>query len=117
MAKEFNPDNYKYEEEHISYRDWVQAYRPEANQIDSAAAFGGLLYLHEGAQWQHVVSQYNQKQWTLYRDEDGALKLRNGLRVKGRLGYFICSNMHNSHATLIVGGMPESELTRAACGI
>jgi hypothetical protein len=108
MSKEFNLDNYKYEEEHVTFSDWLQGYRPQANHLNSAAAFDGLLYVHEGAEWDYVVGQYNQKQWTLYRDSDGVLKIRNGLRVDGRLGYFICSNMHNSHGTIIVGGLPES---------
>lgn len=117
MAKEFNIDNYKYEEEYLSFRDWAQAYKPKANHLKSDAAFGGLLFEHEGEQWDYVVGQYNQLQWTLYRDEDGTLKIRNGMQVRGRIGYFICSTMHNSHATLIVGGVPETELARTACGI
>jgi hypothetical protein len=117
MSKEFNINNYKYEEEHIRYSDWVQGYRPQVNHLKSDAAFGGLLFEHEGDQWDYVVAQVNQLQWTLYRDDEGVLRIRNGLQVRGRLGYFICSNMHNSHATILVGGFPESELTRAACGI
>lgn len=117
MVKEFNIDNYQYVEEHIPFSQWIQSYRPKANQFNSDAAFGGLLFLHEGAQWEFVVGQFNQNQWTLYRDEDGTLKIRNGMQVRGRLGYFVCSVMHNSHGTIIVDGVPESELNRMACGI
>lgn len=110
MPKEFDLNNYQYVENVITFKEWLQSYKPQPNVIKHDAKFSGLLYEHEGEQWQHVVKQYNQLQWTLYRDTEGELKIRNGLRVDGRLGYFLGSQMHNSHETVIVTAIPEGVL-------
>jgi hypothetical protein len=117
MSKEFNIDNYKYVETIISLSEWLQAYKPLPNEFNHEARFSGLLYEHEGQEWDHVVKQYNQNQWTLYRDEDGTLKIKNGLRVQGRIGYFLGKVMHNSHETIIVDGFNEGALEHRICGI
>jgi hypothetical protein len=117
MPKEFNIDDYQYTEEHLGYSEWARGYLPKANHVNSAAKFGGLLFEHQGPEWDFIVRQPNQQQWTLIRDDEGQLLIRNGLAVKGRLGYFFTEHMHNSHATILVKPVPESELDRAACGI
>lgn len=117
MSKEFNIDNYQYIEERITLSQWLQAYKPDPNVFDHEARFSGLLYEHEGEQWQHVMKQYGNQQWTLYREDDGELYIRNGLRVKGRIGYFITKNQHNAHATLIVTGISEDGVEHRICGI
>lgn len=110
MSKEFNLNNYQYTETVITLKDWLQSYKPQPNEIKHDARFSGLLYEHEGEQWEHVVKQYNQLQWTLYKEDDGSLKIRNGLRVNGRIGYFLGAQMHNSHETIIVDGIPDGVL-------
>ena len=117
MPKEFNIDDYQYTEEHLTLSQWLQGYKPEPNEINHDARFSGLLYEHEGAEWEHVVSQYNNKQWTLYREDDGKVYIKNGLRVKGRIGYFLSKNAHNSHATIIVTDVPEAAVEHQVCGI
>lgn len=104
MTKEFNINNYQYTEEHITYEQFL-GYRPRKNHLDPDAAFNGLLYQHDGDQWQHIMQLPSAKIWTLYTDESGALKIRNGYQVRGRLGYFHCENMHNAHGTIIVDGL------------
>jgi hypothetical protein len=107
MAKEFNLDDYKYEEEHIPYDQWLHAYEPQQNHLNPDAKFDGRLYEHQGLEWDFIGRQINHHQWTLVRTEDGRLLIRNGLAVKGRLGYFFSQNMHNAHATIIVDGVPD----------
>lgn len=104
-SKEFNLDNYKYVEQHISYEDFL-GYGPLKNHLNAAATFNGTLYVHEGDQWQHIMQLPSASIWTLY-EEDGVLKIRNGYQVRGRLGYFHCANMHNAHGTIIVDGVPR----------
>ena len=104
MPKEFNLDNYKYEELHITFDEFLR-YGPLKNSFDPAASFNGTLYQHDGAQWQHIAQLPAHNIWTLYTDEHGALKIRNGYQVRGRLGYFHCEQMHNAHGTIIVDGL------------
>lgn len=117
MPKEFNIDDYQYTEERIGFSQWLQAYKPQPNLLNHDAKFSGLLFEHHGEEWDFIVKQPNQLQWTLYRDdEDGKLYIRNGLRVKGRVGYFYGHQMHNSHATIIVDGVSEANLEHQVCG-
>lgn len=104
---EFDLNNYQYTEEHITFDEFLQ-YEPRTNHIDPTAAFNGTLYQHEGPQWQHIFQLPAHNIWTLYTDEDGALKIRNGYRVAGMLGYFHCDRMHNAHGTIIVDGLDAS---------
>lgn len=104
MTKEFNIDNYQYTEEHISFEQFL-SYQPRKNHLDAAAAFNGTLYQHDGDQWQHIMQLPAAVIWTLYTDESGALKIRNGYQVRGRLGYFHCDLQHNAHGTIIVDGL------------
>ena len=110
MAKEFNLDDYKYEEEHIPYEQWLHGYEPQRNHLNVDAKFGGRLYEHQDLEWDFIVRQPNQCQWTLVRTEDGRLMIKNGLAVKGRLGYFFSEKLHNSHATIIVDDVPDPDL-------
>jgi hypothetical protein len=107
MAKEFNLDDYKYVEEHMSYTQWLASYRPQRNHLNSDAKFDGALFEHSGEQWEHIRAIPVQSLWTLFRDEDGRLLIRNGLTVRGRLGYFLGEVGHNAHGTIIVDGVPE----------
>lgn len=110
MPKEFNIDDYQYTEEVIPLSQWQEMYKPQPNKFNPEARFGGLLYEHDGEQWEHVVSQQNHYQWTLFQDEDKTLKIKNGLVVRGRIGYFLCEVTHNSHATFIVNEVQETML-------
>lgn len=116
MPREFNIDDYQYMETLIPQEVWLQSYKIQGNHLLPTARFGGLLYEHDGAQWEHVVSQYGNLIWTLYREDDGQLYVRNGLRVKGRIGYFIGRAAHNAHETTIVTGVTDSALEHQACG-
>ncbi len=104
MTKEFNLANYQYTEEHITFNEFLQ-YGPLKNDLDPAASFNGTLYRHEGEQWKHIMQLPSANVWTLYTDDHGAFKIRNGYQVKGRLGYFHCRVMHNAHTTIIVDGL------------
>lgn len=117
MAKEFDLNNYQYTETVLTLSEWLQSYKPQPNEFDHEARFSGLLYEHDGEQWEHVVGQHNQYQWTLFEDEDGTLKIKNGLVVRGRIGYFLCKVMHNSHATFLVKGFPSGAVEHRICGI
>jgi hypothetical protein len=110
MLKEFDLNNYQYTETVLTFSQWLQSYKPQPNEFNHEARFSGLLYEHKGLEWEHVIGHYNQQQWTLFQDEDGTLKIKNGLVVRGRVGYFLCSEMHNSHATFIVTNIPEGVL-------
>lgn len=101
--KEFNIDEYQYTEEHISYEDFLR-YGPLKNDLQPAATFNGTLFLHQGPEWEHIATLSAANIWTLY-EEDGVLKIRNGYKVNGRLGYFHCNRMHNAHGTIIVDGV------------
>jgi len=116
VGKEFNIDDYQYVEEHISLTEWLQGYKIQPNHLNHDADFSGLLYRHEGAEWDYVVRLPNQQQWTLVRGDDGELFIKNGLTVKGRLGYFIGSNLHNSHGTMIVDGITDAAYETKVCG-
>jgi hypothetical protein len=107
MAKEFNIDDYQYVEEHVTYEQWAASYLPQQNHLNPDAKFAGTLFEHSGEQWDFIVRQPNQQQWTLVRQEDGTLNIRNGLAVRGRLGYFFCERLHNSHGTIIVDDLPD----------
>lgn len=98
---EFNLDNYQYTEEHITLNQFLQ-YLPQQNKFNSAAAFNGTFYQHQGEEWQHIMQLPAANIWTMYVDDEGATKIRNGYQVRGRLGYFECRHMHNAHATIIV---------------
>ena len=104
MPKEFNLDNYQYTEEHITF-DQFLSYAPRKNHLDPAASFDGTLFRHEGEQWQHIMQLPAASIWTLFTDEHGSFKIRNGYQVAGHLGYFHCDRMHNAHATIIVDGV------------
>lgn len=108
MSKEFNLDNYKYVEEHISFSDWLQAYKPQPNHLNPQARLSGLLYEHDGAEWEYIVQLPVQQFWTAYEGSDGQLMIRNGYQVPGRLGYVVTHSMHNAHGTVMVDGLtPE----------
>lgn len=107
MNKEFNLDNYKYVEEHITW-DQFLAHKPLPNELNIDAKFGGALFEPFGEELAHILQRPVHYIWTLY-EEDGQLKLRNGHQVRGRLGYFECEQMHNAHATILVDGVPGSD--------
>lgn len=109
MSKVFNIDNYKYVEEHLLYSQWLERYKPQQNHLKPHAKFGGALFEHEGEQWEYIRAIPVQSLWTLFRDEDGRLLIRNGLTVRGRLGYFLCEVGHNAHGTIIVDYAPEPD--------
>jgi hypothetical protein len=109
MAKEFNLENYQYEEDHILFSEWLGAYQLRENHLNPNAKFNGLLFEHQGEEWDYIRWQPVQHQWTLVRDEDGRLIIRNGLAVKGRLGYFLGKVQHNAHRTIIVDYVPEPD--------
>lgn len=104
MSKEFNLANYQYTEEHITFDEFLK-YGPRKNTFDPAASFDGTLFRHEGKQWDHIVQLPSSNIWTLFTDEHGAFKIRNGYQVNGRLGYFHTDHMHNAHGTIIVDGV------------
>ena len=105
MLREFNLDDYQYTEEHITFDEWVERYRPNKNHLDPAATFNGMLYQHDGEEWAHIVQLRVHEIWTLYTDGD-ELKIRNGYQVPARLGYFHCPNFHNPQQTIIVDNVP-----------
>jgi hypothetical protein len=105
MAKEFNLDNYKYVEQHISYEDFLK-HGPLKNHLNEVSPYGGTLYGTTGEDLKHILQLPVHNVWTLF-EEDGVLKLRNGQQVRGRLGFFHCENMHNAHATIFVDDVPD----------
>lgn len=110
MSKEFNIDDYRYIENKLTLSEWLQRYKPEPNHLNEDARFSGLLFEHQGDEWDFIVKQPNYNQWTLYREDDGQLYIRNGLRVKGRIGYFFGNRMHDGHQTFVVDGVLEENL-------
>lgn len=109
MLKEFNLDNYKYVEEKISYGVFLSQYLPLNNHLKQDARLDGILYEHEGEQWQHIMQLSSANIWTLF-EEDGQLRIRNGYQVRGRIGYIHCKNMHNAHTTIMVDGLTQEML-------
>lgn len=109
MSKEFDLNNYQYVETLLTFNEWMNSYKPQPNKYNSDAKFGGLLYEHEGDQWEHVVSQTIHNVWTLFEDEDGTVKIKNGLVVRGRIGYFLSEVQHNPHQTFVVIGLAEGD--------
>lgn len=105
MPREFKIDDYQYTEEHITFDQWVNGYKPNKNHLDPDATFNGTLYKHAGAEWDHIVQLHIQEIWSLY-EEDGILKIKNGYQVPGRLGYFHCPVYHNPQQTIIVDNVP-----------
>lgn len=110
MAKEFNIDDYQYIEEHIDFTQWLQAYQPQPNEFHHEARLSGLLLEHEGEQWVHVMKTSAANIWTVFHDDQGKLLMRNGYQVRGRIGYVICSRMHNAHGTIFVDGLTQEML-------
>lgn len=107
MSKEFDLSNYQYVETVLSVDEWLRNYKPQPNKFDDAARFSGLLYEHDGlTQWEHVVSQPIHNVWTLFQDEGGTLKVKNGLVVRGRVGYFLSEVQHDPHQTFVVASVP-----------
>ena len=111
MSKEFDLNNYQYIENVVTFNDWLRDYKPQPNTFNDAAPVNGLLHEHDGAQWDHVVRQRVHNLWTLFKDEAGVLKIKNGLVVRGRLGYFLCEVQHNPHVTFVVNQIPDGLLT------
>lgn len=105
MAKEFNIDNYKYVEEHITYGKFLE-HKPLRNHLNSDAKFAGALFDPTGEELKYILQLPVHNIWTLY-EEDGQVKIRNGNRVRGRLGYFHCEIGHNAHATILVNEVPD----------
>lgn len=105
MTKEFNLANYQYTEEHITFNEFLK-YGPLQNEFNPAAAFNGTLFEHVGPQWEHISALSAANIWTLFKDENGQLKIRNGYQVRGRLGYFHCAQMHNAHGTIFIDEIP-----------
>lgn len=102
MSKEFDLSNYQYTETLMTVDDWRRDYKPQLNKLNGAASFDGMLYEHQGEEWEHVVSQPIHNVWTLFKDEGGALKIKNGLVVRDRVGYFLSEVQHNPHQTFVV---------------
>lgn len=109
MSKEFNIDNYRYTEDVIQFSDWLHGYKPQPNHLNPRARLSGLLYEHQGAEWDHIQQLPVYEFWTVYR-EDGVLKIRNGYQVRGRIGYVVAKTGHNAHATILVNGLTEEML-------
>jgi hypothetical protein len=109
MTKEFNLDDYQYVENVVTFNDWLRDYKPQPNTFNDEARFDGLLYEHQGDEWEHVVSQPVHNLWTMFQDEAGTFKIKNGLVVRGRVGYFVSEVQHNPHQTFMIadvdGGM------------
>jgi hypothetical protein len=107
MTKNFNLDDYQYVENVVTFNDWLRDYKPQPNTFNDEARFDGLLYEHDGlTQWEHVVSQPIHNVWTLFQDEAGTLKIKNGLVVRSRIGYFLSEVQHNPHQTFVVTDVP-----------
>ena len=102
MAKEFDLNDYQYVETLMTVDEWLSNYKPQPNKSNDAASFDGLLYEHQGDEWEHVVSQPIHNVWTLFKDEAGTTKIKNGLVVRGRIGYFLSEVQHNPHQTFVV---------------
>jgi hypothetical protein len=109
MLKEFNIDNYQYVEEHIPFSVWLQSYKPQPNHLNPEARLSGLLYEHQGEEWEYIGQLPVYEFWTVY-EEDGVLKIRNGYQVRGRLGYVIAQVGHNAHGTILVDGLSKEML-------
>jgi|LakMenE01Jun11ns_1017448.scaffolds.fasta_scaffold7979825_1 hypothetical protein len=109
MSKEFNIDNYRYVEQHIGFSEWLQAYKPQPNHINPQARLSGLLYEHDGPEWDHIVQLPVHQFWTVY-DDNGTLMIRNGYQVRGRIGYVVTHSMHNAHATVMIDGLTQEML-------
>lgn len=108
MSKEFDLNNYQYTETLMTVDDWRRDYSPQPNKFNAAASFGGLLYEHQGEEWEHVVSQPIHNVWTLFKDEGDVLKIKNGLVVRDRVGYFLSEVQHNPHQTFVVTDVDNS---------
>lgn len=102
----FDINNYKYEVKTLSYEDWERAFAPNKNHLVDNAPLHGMLYKHEAEEWKFIVGQYAQQLWTVL-DEGGKLLMKNGLYVKGRLGYVFCDHMHNPREFFNVEVDPE----------
>jgi hypothetical protein len=107
MSKEFDLNNYQYVETLMTVDEWLRDYKPQPNKFNEEARFNGLLYEHDGlTQWEHVVSRPIHNVWTLFQDEGGALKVKNGLVVRSRIGYFLSEVQHNPHQTFVITDVP-----------
>lgn len=108
MAKEFNLDDYQYVETVLDFDSWKRDYKPQLNSFNGGARFDGMLYEHQDEEWVHVSSQPIHNVWTLFRTEDGSLKIKNGLVVRGRIGYFLSEIQHDPHRTFVVTAIDDS---------
>ena len=89
--QEFDLNNYRYEKKTQSYTEWLQSYLPTKNEIIEGARLNGMLFENTGAQWEFIKTQSAQQLWSLIRQEDGRLVLRNGYAgVRGLEGYVFC---------------------------
>lgn len=109
MLKEFNIDNYRYVEESLTFSQWLKDHRPQKNHLDPEARLDGMLYEHEGEQWEYIVQLPTMKFWTLY-EEAGQLKIRNGYQVRGRIGYIVTEAPHNAHRTILIEDVTQEML-------
>ena len=101
--QEFDLNNYRYEVLEQSYTDWLRSYLPTKNEIIADAKLDGILFEHEGEQWEFIKTQSAQQLWSLIRQEDGRLVLRNGYAgVRGLQGYVFCQRRSDLRQALHV---------------
>lgn len=99
----FDINNYKYEEKTVSFDQWSRSYLPVKNHITEGSRLNGALFATSGEDWEFIKTQSAQLLWSLVRQEDGHLVLRNGyVGVRGLEGYVLCERRSDLRETYYV---------------
>ena len=73
----------------MDFDEWVEAYKPISNQIDTNASFGGLMFETYGEEYEFVKAQDENRIWMYGDGDDGGGYLWSGWGFINRIGYFI----------------------------
>jgi hypothetical protein len=73
----------------MDFDEWVDAYKPIPNNIDTNASFDGLMFETYGDEVEFVKKVDPNYIWTYGDGDDGGTYVWNGWSFVNRIGYFI----------------------------
>jgi hypothetical protein len=70
--------------------EWIAAYKPIINHIDTNSSFGGYMFETYGDEEQYIKTYPDPNCiWTYADGDDGGTYIFNGWHFVNRIGYFI----------------------------
>lgn len=98
----------------MDFDEWVDAYKPIPNNIDTNASFDGLMFETYGDEVEFVKKVDPNYIWTYGDGDDGGTYVWNGWSFVNRIGYFI-TEVPFSEGVDVQVLVSEPDLTCEAC--